>query len=90
MPETGSVREKFLDMRITLGDLIAIATAMVTVTIAYGELHATDLVFDQRISEVEGRLRERSGDHDILVRLEVNLRQIKDGLDNNNHGPSRK
>lgn len=73
-----------VEQRITLGNVLSIgatclslATILVTISLAYGELRAQDEKFALRIERLESRQKQADTDHDILIEIRQDLRMLR-------------
>lgn len=69
------------DGRITLGNIITIASMLLGAAVAYANMTAERSVLNQRMSAIEKRLDTRDGDHDRLVQIEADVRYIRTVID---------
>ena len=66
---------------ISIGDLLLLSSMLITGAVAYSNLTTANTVIAQKVEALEARESKRDIDHDILIRIEEELKQLRASLD---------
>ena len=82
---------------VTSGNLLSIAatgvslaTVLVSLSLAYGELKAQDEKFSLRIERLELQQKQNAADHDILIEIRSDLRILRQQVEAAIMAPQRR
>jgi hypothetical protein len=65
------------DSRITLGNILTIIGLVISVAVGYADLKSETRLLAQRLGGVETKANQRETDHDILIRIETQLAEMR-------------
>jgi hypothetical protein len=65
------------DSRITLGNILTIIGLLISVAVGYADLKSETRLLAQRLGGVEAKANQRENDHDILIRIETQLAEMR-------------